>query len=102
MKGHPFCSQKLFKSKNVIHYSNLPDIFMYQGLVRVLIYVTLPQKERLFQWAHIGGGLVGVDASFPSFLRAEEKENNVSFRSFLCAKENGHKPNDWGKGLKGG
>jgi hypothetical protein len=45
---------------------------------------------------------VGVDASFPSFLRAEEKENNVSFRSFLCAKENGHKPNDWGKGLEGG
>ena len=51
MKNHPFCSQKLFKSKNVIHYSILPDIFYYQGLIEMLIYVTLLQKESLFQWA---------------------------------------------------
>ena len=54
-ENHSFCSQKLSKSKNVIHYSVLPNILRYQSLIRVLIYVTLSQKEPLFQWAHRGG-----------------------------------------------
>ena len=55
MEKDPFCFQKLSKSKNVIHYLNLPEIFRYQDLSRVLIYVTLPQKESLFQWAPYQG-----------------------------------------------
>lgn len=46
--NRPFFSQKLFKSKNVIHYSILPDILRYQGLIRVLIYVTSLKKSHFF------------------------------------------------------
>ena len=64
-KKHLFCSQKLFKSKKVIHYSILHDIIRYQGLIRVLIYVTQSQKESLFQRARLQKRGVAAQAVDP-------------------------------------
>ena len=53
---------------------------MYQGLVRVLIYVTLPQKERLFQWAPEESGLaLQSEVSSQLFLNVSVAEEDHVF-----------------------
>ena len=65
------------QSKKFKHIAKYCHFYQFANLTIMLICVTPPEKEPLFQWAHIGGGLGGGGCLLVHSLRQRMNSQNT-------------------------